>query len=107
MIIVACFWSSFQPFAPCRTAPYSDAYLSGQPSKRRKLNAESKPPRGEVGRLLQQSLQEAVDQTGLQPAEGAAAVAEQVAANSAVQDSVEQMVRDTIQVDPYAQIMAT
>ena len=102
---MACFWSSFQPFAPCRTAPYSDAYLSGQPSKRRKLNAESKPPRGEVGRLLHQSLQEAVDQTGLQPTEGAAAVAEQVAANSAVQDSVEQMVRDTIQVDAYTWLL--
>ena len=37
--------------------PYSDAYLSGQPSKRRKLNAESKP-RGDVGQLLHQSLQE-------------------------------------------------
>ena len=55
-----------------------------------------------MGRLLHQSLQEAVDQTGLQPTEGAAAVAEQVAANSAVQDSVEQMVRDTIQVEAYA-----
>ena len=40
-----------------RSQPYSDAYLSGQPSKRRKLNAESKP-RGDVGQLLQQSLQE-------------------------------------------------
>ena len=47
----------------------SDAYLSGQPSKRRKLNAESKP-RGDVTMLLQQSLQEAMDQTGLQPAAG-------------------------------------
>ena len=40
-----------------RSQPYSDAYLSGQPSKRRKLNAESKP-RGDVGQLLHQSLQE-------------------------------------------------
>ena len=35
----------------------SDAYLSCQPSKRRKPNAESKP-RGDVGQLLHQSLQE-------------------------------------------------
>merc|ERR1712227_819775 len=79
-----------------RSNPYSDAYLSGQPSKRRKLNADSKP-RGDVARLLQQSLSEAIDQTGLQPAVGAAAVAEQVTANSAVQDTVETMLRDTIQ----------
>lgn len=79
-----------------RPNPYSDAYLSGQPSKRRKLNADSKP-RGDVSRLLSQSLQEAMDQTGLQPAAGAAAVMDQVAANSAVQESVEQMIRDTIQ----------
>ena len=80
-----------------RPNPYSDAYLSGQPSKRRKLNADSKP-RGDVARLLSQSLQEAMDQTGLQPAAGAAAVMDQVAANSAVQETVEQMIRDTIQV---------
>lgn len=80
-----------------RSNPYSDAYLSGQPSKRRKLNADSKP-HGDVTRMLQQSLHEAIDQTGLQPAVGAAAVAEQVTANSAVQDTVETMLRDTIQV---------
>ena len=79
-----------------RPNPYSDAYLSGQPSKRRKLNADSKP-RGDVARLLSQSLQEAMDQTGLQPTAGAAAVMDQVAANSAVQETVEQMIRDTIQ----------
>jgi len=79
-----------------RSNPYSDAYLSGQPSKRRKLNADSKP-HGDVSRMLQQSLHEAIDQTGLQPAVGAAAVAEQVSANSAVQDTVETMLRDTIQ----------
>ena len=108
--------SADQAVPVVRSQPYSDAYLSGQPSKRRKLNAESKP-RGDVGQLLQQSLQEvggdsdcgtagphfppyfqAVDQTGLQPAGGVQALAETVAANSAVQDSVEQMLTNTIQV---------
>ena len=79
-----------------RSNPYSDAYLSGQPRKRRKLNADSKP-RGDVNSLLSQSLQEAMDQTGLQPSEGAAAALDQVVANSAVQETVEQMIRDTIQ----------
>ena len=80
-----------------RSHPYSDAYLSGQPSKRRKLNAESKP-HGDVSMLVQESLQDAMDQTGLQPPAGAAAVLDQVVANSAVQETVQQMVRDTIQV---------
>ena len=39
-----------------------------------------------------------MDQTGLQPAGGVSALAETVAANSAVQDSVEQMITNTIQV---------
>ena len=38
-----------------------------------------------------------MDQTGLQPAGGVQALAETVAANSAVQDSVEQMLTNTIQ----------
>ena len=38
-----------------------------------------------------------MDQTGLQPSEGAAAALDQVVANSAVQETVEQMIRGTIQ----------
>ena len=36
--------------------PYSEAYLSGQPNKRRKLNTEKKP-RGEVSNIISRSLQ--------------------------------------------------
>ena len=43
--------SSDQAVPVVRSQPYSDAYLSGQPSKRRK-------PRDDVGQLLHQSLQE-------------------------------------------------
>ena len=39
-----------------------------------------------------------MDQTGLQPAGGVPALADTVAANSTVQDSVEQMLTNTIQV---------
>merc|ERR1712173_463808 len=78
-------------------APNSDAYLSGQPSKRRKLNAECKP-RGEVTRLIEQSLKEAMDQTGVQPTSGAATVIEQVVANRNVQVAVEEMARESFQV---------
>ena len=78
-------------------APHSDAYLAGQPSKRRRLNNECKP-RGEVQRLIEQSLKEAMDQTGLQPTTGAASVIEQVVANRNVQVAVEQMARESFQV---------
>ena len=36
--------------------PYSEAYLSGQPNKRRKLNSDKKP-RGEVSNIISRSLQ--------------------------------------------------
>ena len=42
--------------AVTRQGPYSQAYLAGQPSKRRKLNTEKKP-RGDVGSLISRSLQ--------------------------------------------------
>ena len=89
--------SADQAVPVVRAGPYSDAYLTGQPSKRRRLNAEAKP-RGDVGRLLQQSMQEAVEQTGLQPTGGVQALADTVAANTAVQETVEQMLTNTIQV---------
>merc|ERR1719427_2411677 len=76
--------------------PNSDAYLSGQPSKRRRLNMECKP-RGQVRRMIEQSLQQAMDQTGLQPTGGAAVVMEQVVASRSVQEAVEQMTRDSFQ----------
>ena len=78
-------------------APHSDAYLSGQPSKRRKLNAECKP-RGEVHRLIEQSLKEAMDQTGLQPSAGAATVIEQVVSSRNMQVAVEELARESFQV---------
>eukprot|EP00092_Neocalanus_flemingeri_P028334 GFUD01030771.1.p1 GENE.GFUD01030771.1~~GFUD01030771.1.p1 ORF type:complete len:889 (+),score=361.49 GFUD01030771.1:209-2668(+) len=76
--------------------PHSDAYLSGQPSKRRRLDTECKP-RGEVRRMIEQSLQEAMDQTGLQPTGGAATVIEQVVASRNVQGAVEEMARESFQ----------
>ena len=36
--------------------PYSEAYLSGQPNKRRKLNCDKKP-RGDVANIISRSLQ--------------------------------------------------
>lgn len=85
-----------QAMAPTSQPPHSDAYLAGQPSKRRRLNAECKP-RGEVRRMIEQSLKEAMDQTGLQPAGGAATVIEQVVGSRNVQEAVEEMARESFQ----------
>merc|ERR1719186_1062124 len=73
--------------------PHSD--LSGQPSKKRRLNTECKPT-GQVRRVIKQSLQQAFDQT-VQPTEGAAVVMEQVVASSSVQEAIEQMARESLQ----------
>jgi len=65
--------------------PYSDAYLSGQPNKRRKLNTEKKP-RGEVSNIISRSLQDAIEQTGLEPRSG------EIVANIAAEVGVTQVV---------------
>eukprot|EP00090_Calanus_glacialis_P032741 TRINITY_DN5424_c0_g1_i3.p1 TRINITY_DN5424_c0_g1~~TRINITY_DN5424_c0_g1_i3.p1 ORF type:complete len:859 (-),score=395.18 TRINITY_DN5424_c0_g1_i3:244-2511(-) len=85
-----------QAMPPTSQPPHSDAYLAGQPSKRRRLNGDCKP-RGEVRRIIEQSLKEAMDQTGLQPAGGAASVIEQVVATRNVQEAVEEMARESFQ----------
>ena len=87
-----------QAMPPTSQPPHSDAYLAGQPSKRRRLNGDCKP-RGEVRRIIEQSLKEAMDQTGLQPAGGAATVIEQVVATRNVQEAVEEMARESFQVE--------
>jgi len=74
--------------------PHSDAYISGQPSKRRRLDTENKP-RGR--RLIEQSLQEAIEQTGLQPTGGAAVVMELVGVSRNMQEAVGQMARESFQ----------
>ena len=112
--------------------PYSEAYLSGQPNKRRKLNCDKKP-RGDVANIISRSLQvadgrevlsgpspviallqcymftlvlycihqqlvnqDAIEQTGLEPATSGA-VAE-VAAAPVLQEAVEIYTRQNFQV---------
>merc|ERR1712106_141466 len=46
--------------------PASDAYLAGQPSKRRKVLSDRKPGGGQdIQAVIKQSLQEAVEQVGV------------------------------------------
>ena len=60
----------------------------------------SASPGGEVRRMIEQSLKEAMDQTGLQPAGGAATVIEQVVVVGSrnVQEVVEEMSKESFQV---------
>jgi len=78
--------------------PYSEAYLSGQPNKRRKLNTEKKP-RGEVSNIISRSLQDAIEQTGLEPRSGTmvANVAAEVGAAPSLNDAVERYTRQALQ----------
>lgn len=79
-----------------RQGPFSEAYLAGQPSKRRKLNSEKKP-RGDVNSVIAQSLQEAIDQSGLEPNTDSSRVVAEVAGDQRVQRAVEMVTRGAIQ----------
>merc|ERR1712088_434754 len=78
--------------------PYSEAYLSGQPNKRRKLNSDKKP-RGEVSNIISRSLQDAIEQTGLEPRAGTVVsnIAAEVGAAPSVQNAVEVYTRQALQ----------
>jgi hypothetical protein len=53
-----------QPIPPI--APFSDAYLSTQPAKKRRL-AESRKPDGEIEKVISDTLKKAITVTGVQP----------------------------------------
>jgi len=74
--------------------PYSEAYMSGQPSKRRKLNTEKKP-RGDVSTIIARSLQDAIEQTGLEPSNPG--VVTEVAAAPEMQEAMELYTRQNFQ----------
>ena len=47
-------------------APYSDAYLSTQPAKKRRL-AEARKPEGSIEKVISDTLKDAIKVTGVQP----------------------------------------
>lgn len=79
-----------------RPTPFSDAYMSGQPSKRRKLSKEKKP-RGEVTDVIADSLQEALVATGVEPVGGAERLVSAATGSSVLQSAVEEVTRGAIQ----------
>jgi len=81
--------------------PFSDAYLSGQPPKRRKLNDK---PRGDVSRVIAESIDEALQATGVEPTVTRDALVTDVVDSQVIQAAVEDItkenIQDRIQKDP-------
>jgi len=78
-----------------RQGPYSDGYLAGQPSKRRKLNTDKKPS-GDVMSLISQSLQEALEQTGIETVTNSDSLVREVVGDVGLQRAVEEVTRQSI-----------
>ncbi len=68
---------------------YSDAYLSTQPAKRRKLASEGKAA-GTARDVVRESLREAIVASGVQPASSAAGAAQEIAAEATAVPAVEE-----------------
>jgi hypothetical protein len=69
------------------SSPFSDAYLSTQPAKRRKIAAEEKPE-GDLEKVISETLQEAIASTGIQPASGVVAAALAASGSERVREAV-------------------
>ncbi len=84
-------------------AAYSDAYLSTQPAKRRKLAAEGKPS-GSASQVVRESLKEAIVASGVQSTSSAEDIAAEATAASSVAEAVagevRQKVRRRLHKDP-------
>lgn len=83
--------------------PFSDAYLVGMPSKRRRIMAESQEVLRPVHSLLPQALQRAISSTHVQPVTSLDRVHQEVTQNmslhTAYKEQVRSMLRDRLQND--------
>jgi len=78
-------------------SPFSDAYLSGQPSKRRKLNDK---PRGEVTKVIAESLEDALQETGVEPTGTRDDVVSQINQTGLGDTATKEHIQSRIQKDP-------
>ena len=80
-------------------APFSDAYLSTQPAKKRRL-AEARKPEGTIEKVISDTLKDAIKVSGVQPkpstSPGGSAVALEVAKDGCVQTAVKNDTRGAI-----------
>ncbi|XP_037819756.1 LOW QUALITY PROTEIN: large proline-rich protein BAG6 [Lucilia sericata] len=94
---------------PTEQPPFSDAYISGMSSKRRKLVQNSKPPT-EIGAIIADSVRKAIQNPGLgtstsanqshTPEDVARAIASDAAVQSSCIDAVRTNVRERLKKDP-------
>lgn len=78
-------------------SPFSDAYLSGQPAKKRKLNDK---PRGEVSKVIAESLEEALLETGVEPTGTRDDVVSQINQTGLGDTATKEHIQNRIQKDP-------
>ncbi|XP_061392235.1 mucin-19 [Musca vetustissima] len=94
---------------PPNQPPYSDAYISGMSSKRRKLVQHTKPPT-EIRALIADSVGKAIQNAGVgsstaanqsqTPEEIARAIANDTAVQSSCTDAIRTQVRERLEKDP-------
>lgn len=76
--------------------PFSDAYLSGMPSKRRKIVANSKP-QGSLPQVITESVRQAVSATGLTTVAPLETVAAAAGADLSIQSAYRNLLRSSVQ----------
>ncbi|KAJ8968598.1 hypothetical protein NQ317_004414 [Molorchus minor] len=76
--------------------PFSDAYLSGMPSKRRKI-VNSAKPQGSLPQVITESVRQAVTATGLATAAPLEAVAQAAGASAEIQGAYRSLLRTSVQ----------
>jgi len=79
-----------------RQAPFSDAYLTTVPAKKRRLAASRKPVDGTVRQAIEASLGDAIRITGVQPKTSKEEAAKSASANAKVEKSLEENARGSI-----------
>ncbi|XP_065160947.1 large proline-rich protein bag6 isoform X2 [Atheta coriaria] len=77
-------------------APLSDAYLTGMPSKRRKVVTNNKP-QGTLPHVISESIRRAVTTTGNVPVANLDAVAEEAGADLSIQSAYRDLLRTSVQ----------
>ncbi|KAF2889472.1 hypothetical protein ILUMI_16701 [Ignelater luminosus] len=76
--------------------PFSDAYLSGMPSKRRKIVASSKP-QGSLPQVITESVRRAVTATGLTNVAPLDVVSQAAGADINIQSAYRDLLRSSVQ----------
>ncbi|GLH04977.1 Uncharacterized protein GBIM_10621 [Gryllus bimaculatus] len=79
--------------------PFSDAYLSGMPSKRRKVVTSAKP-QGNLNQIITESMRSALDEAGVRPVAGVETAGEDLELQAAYREQVRSAVQDSLSNNP-------